>query len=85
MTRRVMFCRRLVIGMRSAGSVGCPAADRFGAGAGEGALGAVGELDGDDVLGDVDGDDGACVAATESQFLAGDHNDPGCLTPGAGW
>jgi hypothetical protein len=44
---------RLVIG------VGC---------AGEGALGAVGEIDGDGVLGDVNGDHGVGVGAAESEF-----------------
>lgn len=50
-------CRRLV-----AGALGFPAAHRLSSGAGEGALSAVGEIDGDGVLGDVDGHDGVGVA-----------------------
>ena len=39
------------------------------------------EIDGDGVLGDVDGHDGMGVAATQSQFLAGDQNDSGGRWP----
>jgi hypothetical protein len=59
------------------GSVGFEAAHGLGAGAREGALSAVGELDGESVLGDVDGHDGVGVAASEGEFLSGDQDDPG--------
>ena len=57
--------------------MGFEAAYGLGAGAGEGALSAVGELDGEGVLGDVDGHDGVGVGASERQFLSGDQDDPG--------
>ena len=74
--------------------MGFPAADGLSSGAGEGALSAVGELDGDGVLGDVDGHDGVGVAAAQREFLPGDQDDPGGRWPalhgdwlhrGAGW
>jgi hypothetical protein len=59
------------------GGGGFEAADGLGAGAGEGAVGAIGESHGDGVLGDVDGDDGVGLGASEGEFLAGDHDDSG--------
>jgi hypothetical protein len=61
-----------VEGWSSAGGVGAlglPAADGLGGGAGKAALGAVGELDGDGVFGDVDGNDGVGVGAAQGEFL----------------
>jgi hypothetical protein len=51
--------------------------DGLSGGAGEGALGTVGELDGHGVLSDVDGDHRMGMGAAERQLLAGDQNDPG--------
>lgn len=67
-------CHRLGSGV---GAVGFEAADGLGAGAAKGAPSAVGELDGEGVLGDVDGDDGVRVGAPERQFLPGDQDDSG--------
>lgn len=52
--------------MRGASSF--PTADRLGTGAGEGALSAVIEIDGDGVLSDMNGHDVVGVAAPEGEF-----------------
>jgi len=49
----------------------------LGGGSAEGPLSAVVEVDGDHVLGDVDGDDSVGVCSAEDEFLAGDHDDAG--------
>jgi hypothetical protein len=61
--------------------LGLVAADRLGGGAPEGALCAVVVIDGDGVLGDVDGDYGVGVSAAQGEFLAGDHDDAGVRRP----
>src|SRR4029450_2825402 len=58
-----------------AGPHGSDVADRLGGGAGDGADVAVAGLDGQGVLGHVDGDGGVGVDAAEGDFLAGDHDD----------
>src|SRR5215469_6763835 len=64
-----------------AGPVGLDAADRLGGGPQDGADIVAAEIDGDGVVGDVDGDDPPGVDAPEGDLLPGDHDDAGVAGP----
>ena len=64
-----------------AGPVGLDAADRLGGGPPDGAYVVAAQVDGDGVLGDVDGDDAPGVDAPERDFLPGDHDDTSVAGP----
>src|SRR2546429_2010276 len=67
-----------------AGPVGFAAADRLGGGRADGAHVVTAQVDGDGVLGDVDGDDAPGVDPPESDLLPGDHDDAGVAGPALG-
>jgi len=60
-----------------AGPVGFDAADRLGGGPADGAHVVVAQVDGDGVLGDVDGDDAPGVDPPERDLLPRDHDNAG--------
>src|SRR5215472_714931 len=64
-----------------AGPVGLDAADRLGGGPEDAADIVAAEIDGDGVVGDVDGDDPPGVDAAEGDLLPGDHDDAGVAGP----
>src|SRR5690348_8559314 len=77
-------------GLGLAGAVGFDAADRLGGGPPDGAGVVAAQVNGDGVLGDVDGDDLPSVDAPEGDLLPGDHDDAGVAGPplhgdGLGW
>src|ERR1700741_4044492 len=64
-----------------AGPVGFDAADRLGGGPPDGSGVLVVEVDGDGLVGDVDGDDLPGVDPAEGDLLPGDHDHAGVAGP----
>jgi hypothetical protein len=64
-----------------AGPVGLDAADRLGGGPADGAGAGGGQVDGEGVLGDVDGNDPAGVEAAQGDLLPDDHDHAGVAGP----